>query len=124
VLPSRNTIGGPAKLTGGIPVVAQRCLTRDMSQTRRALAIAAPSYVPVVAWLALAPLLGDLSLGPLLLIGMTWVAASVAFLVWASFALVLGYKDTPPADRAAFLATSLALFALAWLTWLGVVTSW
>jgi hypothetical protein len=95
-----------------------------MPLPHRALEIAAPSYIPVVAWLAFAPLLGGLSLGPLLLIGMAWVATSVACLVWASFALMLAYLETARPRRGAFLATSLALFALPWLTWLGVVTSW
>jgi hypothetical protein len=95
-----------------------------MNQANRAFAIAAPSYLPVVVWLGLAPLLDNLSLGATLLLGLGWVALSVAFLVWASFALVLGYRETPRPRRGAFLGASLALVALPWLTWLAVVASW
>lgn len=89
-----------------------------MRPATRVFVITGVSYVPVLVWVSLIPLFGELSLGAALGCAIVFLGAALCTLLWAAFALILSYRETPRRHRRAFTWLALGCFALPWTVWL------
>ena len=85
----------------------------------RVFAITAISYTPILLWISLLPLLDrNLSIVAALACAAAFLGLAMVALIWAVFALVLSYRETPKRHRAGFWWIAIGFFALPLAAWL------